>query len=172
MPLTPASWPQVRARSAMPEQDAFDTIRQHLARRAPGGETAEDASAVLPGSAWAAIGRGARGRCPACGKGRLFGRFLKPVAHCARCAEDWTPQQADDFPAYVSIFLTGHILAPLIIMMVKDAGLSVGTLVAIIVPLAIVMMIGLLQPAKGAIIAVQWWFGMHGFQRKRSDTSS
>jgi hypothetical protein len=30
-------------------------------------------------------------------------------------------------------------------------------------------MIGLLQPAKGAIIAVQWWFGMHGFRKERPD---
>jgi hypothetical protein len=28
-------------------------------------------------------------------------------------------------------------------------------------------MIGLLQPAKGAIIALQWWFGMHGFVKER-----
>ncbi|MBB3991623.1 hypothetical protein GGR19_003061 [Croceicoccus naphthovorans] len=26
-------------------------------------------------------------------------------------------------------------------------------------------MIGTLQPAKGAIIALQWWFEMHGFER-------
>jgi hypothetical protein len=29
-------------------------------------------------------------------------------------------------------------------------------------------MIGFLQPAKGAIIALQWWFGMHGFVKERS----
>jgi hypothetical protein len=26
------------------------------------------------------------------------------------------------------------------------------------------MLFALLQPAKGAIIALQWWIGMHGFQ--------
>lgn len=105
-----------------------------------------------------------RGRCPRCGEDSFFPRFLKPVSRCGRCGQDWTHQQADDFPAYVSIFLTGHLLAPLIIALVKDAGLSVGTLTAIILPLAIIMMIGLLQPAKGGIIAIQWWFSMHGFK--------
>src|SRR3546814_20437593 len=89
---------------------------------------------------------------------------------------DWSSEvcssdlQADDFPAYVSIFLTGHIFAPLIIAIVKDADVFVGALVAIIVPVAMVLMINPLQPAKGAIIAGQWWFGMHGFQpRRRSE---
>lgn len=97
----------------------------------------------------------------------MFHRFLKPVLLCMSCGQDWSHQQADDFPAYVSIFLTGHILAPIIIALVKDADLSAGTLAAIIMPVAIVMMIALLQPAKGAIIAIQWWFGMHGFKRER-----
>ena len=35
---------------------------------------------------------------------------------------------------------------------------------AICLTLASVMMIGLLQPAKGGVIALQWWHGMHGFK--------
>ena len=58
-------------------------------------------------------------------------------------------------------------MAPLIIALVRDTGLSVPALMAIILPLATAMMIGLLQPAKGAIIALQWWFGMHGFKKER-----
>lgn len=150
----------------MPEPDAFDALRHRLSRTQVPAEPAEQADPVRPGSAWAAIGRGLLGRCPSCGKGKLFRRFLKPVAACPTCHEDWSPQQADDFPAYVSILLTGHILAPLIIALVKDSGLSVTALMVIVVPLAIAMMVGMLQPAKGAIIAVQWWFGMHGFPRR------
>ncbi|WP_428981682.1 DUF983 domain-containing protein [Novosphingobium album (ex Liu et al. 2023)] len=122
---------------------------------------------ALPSSGLEAMVRGARGRCPRCKEAKLFLRFLKPRAHCPRCGQDWTHQQADDFPAYVSILITGHLMAPLIIALVRDAGLSVAAMVAIIVPLAMALMIGLLQPAKGAIIALQWWFGMHGFVRER-----
>lgn len=94
-------------------------------------------------------------------------RFLKPIHLCHKCGQDWTHQQADDFPAYVSIFVTGHLMAPLIIMLTRDADLSVPAMLAVILPLALVLMIGLLQPAKGAIIALQWWFGMHGFRKER-----
>lgn len=127
------------------------------------GETAGTVSVSL--SALEAVRRGALGRCPRCGVARLFPKFLKPIARCDTCGQDWTPQQADDFPAYVAIFVTGHLLAPLIIVLVKDANLSVGVLTAVILPFAIVMMMALIQPAKGAIIAIQWWFSMHGFER-------
>ena len=59
-------------------------------------------------------------------------------------------------------------MAPLIIALTLDTELSVSALMALILPLAIVLMIGLLQPAKGGIISLQWWFGMHGFKRERS----
>lgn len=127
----------------------------------------EDACPALPAKGREAIVRGILGRCPRCNEARLFARFLKPVAHCPHCAQDWTRQQADDFPAYVSIFLTGHIMAPVIIALVQETALSLPALAAIIVPLMLALMIGLLQPAKGAIIALQWWFGMHGFQKER-----
>ncbi|AMG73005.1 uncharacterized protein (DUF983 family) [Hephaestia caeni] len=122
---------------------------------------------VLPVTGWAAILRGLRGRCPRCGEARLFMRFLKPIPHCPQCGQDWTHQQADDFPAYVSIFVTGHLMAPLIIAVTSRAEMSVPMLMAILLPLALLLMVGLLQPAKGAIIALQWWFGMHGFRRER-----
>ena len=121
----------------------------------------------LPSTSWAALMRGLRGRCPRCGVARLFARVLKPVARCALCDQDWTLQQADDFPAYVSIFVTGHVMAPIVIGLTGVEGLSTLALVSIILPLTFVLTIGLIQPAKGAIIALQWWFGMHGFKQER-----
>jgi len=126
---------------------------------------------ALPVTGWEATMRGLRGRCPRCGDEKLFSRFLKPVPHCARCGQDWSHQQTDDFPAYVSIFLTGHLLAPVIIALAHDAQLSVPMLLAIIMPLSLTLMIGLLQPAKGGIMALQWWLGIHGFQRERPETT-
>lgn len=123
---------------------------------------------LLPESGWGAIYRGVRGRCPRCGDATLFCAFLKPVGHCPACKQDWTRQQADDFPAYVAIFLTGHIMAPVIIALVQETELSLPALAAIIVPLMLGLMVLFLQPAKGAIIALQWWFGMHGFEKERS----
>lgn len=86
----------------------------------------------LPGSAAQAALRGARNRCPSCGQNTLFLKFLKPVSRCRSCDQDWTHQQADDFPAYLAILLTGHILAPLIIALVNHTSLPVwGLMIAV-----------------------------------------
>ena len=117
----------------------------------------------LPATLSAAIWRGAKGECPRCGKTKLFARFLKPVPDCASCHQDWTLHQADDFPPYISIFLTGHILAPAFIA-IGTSDLPLGAMIGITMALASVMLLAFLQPAKGATIALQWWLGMHGFK--------
>jgi uncharacterized protein (DUF983 family) len=114
-------------------------------------------TATLPRTFWEALLRGLRFRCPRCGGSGLFRNRPLP------------PQQADDFPAYLSIFVTGHLLAPVIIMLALDYALSTLQMMAIILPTATIMIIAMLQPAKGAVIAAQWWNGMHGFLRERAD---
>lgn len=134
----------------------------------PANEPAAAAGKVaLPELGWSAMLRGLVGRCPRCNQAKLFGRFLKPIHRCPYCGQDWSHQRADDFPAYVSILVTGHLMAPLIITLTQYTELSMAEMAAIVVPLALVLLIGLLQPAKGAIIALQWWFGIHGFVKER-----
>lgn len=122
---------------------------------------------MIPATFVQAAARGIRGKCPRCGEGRLFRKWLKPRDHCPVCTLDLTPQRADDFPAYIAILVTGHLMAPLIIMLSLDFELGPLAMVSILIPLALVMMLGMLQPAKGAVIAAQWWFGLHGFVRER-----
>ena len=117
----------------------------------------------LPATLMQAMLRGARFRCLRCEEKGLFARYLKPAPSCSHCGQDWTLHQADDFPPYVSMFVTGHLMAPVIIEVGKSS-LSLGAQLAIAFGVGSVLMIGLLQPAKGAIIALQWWMGMHDFR--------
>lgn len=118
----------------------------------------------LPQTLSRAALRGIKGQCPRCGQARLFGKYLKPVSQCPSCHQDWTLHQADDFPPYVSIILTGHLIAPVLIAIGGTAALTMGGKIALAMVLAGALMLALLQPAKGAIIALQWWMGMHGFR--------
>ncbi|WP_082992611.1 DUF983 domain-containing protein [Erythrobacter sp. QSSC1-22B] len=111
--------------------------------------------------------RGLRGDCPRCSEAKLFRKWLKPVDHCLACRQDWSFERADDFPAYISIFVTGHVMAPLIIALIGEFGMSTWATLAVILPLAMIMMLGLLQPAKGAVLATMWWSGMGTFARER-----
>jgi uncharacterized protein (DUF983 family) len=54
--------------------------------------------------------RGARHRCPACGEGRLFWRYLKVEPSCDACATNLAQFRADDGPAYLTIILVGHLM--------------------------------------------------------------
>lgn len=123
--------------------------------------------ASLPHNFIEAALRGGLGKCPRCGEAQLFRKWLKPIEHCPACRQDWTLQHADDFPAYISIFLTGHITVPLLVTLVLEYDLSTPAAAAIIVPLSAALMLALIQPAKGAVIAAQWWLGLGEFRKER-----
>nr|AGU09944.1 Protein of unknown function DUF983 [uncultured organism] len=110
-----------------------------------------------------ALLRGLAGLCPACGKARLFGRFLKPVAECPCCGQNWSGHSADDFPAYLVILVLGHVLLPIVIEVNYLITLSMDVQMILWPLLAGSLALLLIQPAKGAVIAVQWTRGMHGF---------
>lgn len=107
--------------------------------------------------------RGLLGRCPACGKGRLFRAFVKVADHCNACGEAFHHHRADDFPAYVVIVVVGHIVVPLAMIVEIAYQPSYWLHAAIWLPLVLALSIGLLQPVKGLIVALQWQMGMHGF---------
>jgi uncharacterized protein (DUF983 family) len=117
-----------------------------------------------------ALVRGVRGKCPRCGEAPLFLKWLKPVEHCAHCRQDWSLQQADDFPAYIGIFVVGHLLAPVVIAMISG-GMSAWLTLAILLPVAVVMLLAMLQPTKGAVIAFLWWRGIGAFKQERREDS-
>lgn len=117
----------------------------------------------LPAGWAGALTRGAKGRCPRCGEASLFRQWLKPVDRCGHCKEDWSVQQADDFPAYIGIFVVGHLLAPVVIAMIAG-GVSAWLTLAILLPVAVMMLLAMLQPVKGAVIAFLWWHGIGAFR--------
>ncbi|HEY4167022.1 MAG TPA: DUF983 domain-containing protein [Reyranella sp.] len=110
-----------------------------------------------------ALKRGFLGRCPNCGEGHLFRAFVKVADHCETCGEPFRYHRADDFPAYLVIVLVGHIIVPLA-MWVEIAYSPTYWLHAVLWgPLILGLALGLLQPIKGAVVALQWQTGMHGF---------
>jgi uncharacterized protein (DUF983 family) len=121
----------------------------------------------LPAGWLPALARGAKGRCPRCGTAALFRKWLKPVDTCPNCRCDWSVQQADDFPAYIGILVVGHLLAPVVITMIGSFGMSAWLTLAIILPLAVVMLLVTLQPVKGAVIGFLWWHGIGAFRQER-----
>ncbi len=115
-----------------------------------------------------AMWRGFRLRCPNCGRGWLFGRFLKVLDHCPECGEELFHHRADDFPAYLVIVIVGHVIVPAILAVEIAYRPPYWVHFSLWVPLTIVGALGLLQPVKGAIVGLQWQLGMHGFEPARN----
>jgi len=111
--------------------------------------------------------RGFRMRCPHCGQGTLFGRFLKVAGHCPKCAEELLHHRADDFPAYVVIAAVGHVIVPAILAVETAYAPALWLQLLIWLPVTTLSALALLQPTKGAIVGLQWQLGMHGFETSK-----
>jgi uncharacterized protein (DUF983 family) len=125
--------------------------------------TRGDAAAAEPRPVWPAIKRGFLGRCPRCGEGRLFARFLKTVDTCAVCDEELNHHRADDLPPYLTIVVVGHIIVPLVLWVEKTWHPDVWLQLSAWIPLTLVLTFSLIQPIKGAVVGLQWANRMHGF---------
>ncbi|MGA8193329.1 MAG: DUF983 domain-containing protein [Acetobacteraceae bacterium] len=106
------------------------------------------------------MGRGLMGRCPACGKGRLFDGFLRVVPICPNCHAPLGLARADDAPPYFTILIVGHIVIPAILIMQKMSDPPTWLLSVIFVPLTIILALGLLRPVKGATVGLMLTFNM------------
>ncbi|MEO3999808.1 DUF983 domain-containing protein [Mesorhizobium sp. CAU 1732] len=107
--------------------------------------------------------RGFMCRCPHCDKGRLFSAFLKVADRCDSCGEEFHHHRADDLPAYLVIFIVGHIVVGAFMGVERMVDLSTWQHLAIWAPLTLISTIALLQPVKGAVVGLQWSLRMHGF---------
>jgi uncharacterized protein (DUF983 family) len=100
--------------------------------------------------------RGALQRCPACGRGHLFGAYLKQVDRCADCGEDFAHIRADDGPAWLTVMVVGHIVVALMLMANAVLFMPLWISLTGFISLAGVLVLGLLQRAKGIFIGMIW----------------
>lgn len=110
-----------------------------------------------------ALQRGWRRSCPNCGAGAMLSGYLSVREACPVCSEVLKHHRADDGPAYLTILIVGHIMAPLLLWsfvsyrpdpLLLATVFSVGT---------IALSLYLLPRLKGAMIGLQWAKRMHGF---------
>lgn len=93
----------------------------------------------------------------------MLSGYLKVNDRCSACGEELHHHRADDGPAYLTILVVGHVMAPLILLaftrwrpdpLVLAGAFSAGT---------IALSLFLLPRLKGALIGIQWAKRMHGF---------
>ena len=112
---------------------------------------------------WQAMKRGFLGRCPQCGEGRMFARFLRTAERCDACGEEFHHHRADDLPAYLVVVVVGHVIVGAFMGVEATSTLSTWQHLAIWVPITIISALALLQPTKGAVVGLHWALRLHGF---------
>lgn len=110
-----------------------------------------------------AMARGFIGRCPHCGEGRVFGKFLKVAPECGSCGLEMHHHRADDLPPYVVIFLVGHLVGYVILEMETNYDVPLAFQLTFWPLFTLGLSLGLLQPVKGAVVGLQYALGMDGF---------
>lgn len=101
-----------------------------------------------------ALLRGLRGRCAACGKGRLLRNYIAPNATCNVCGEDLSRYQAADFAPYLVTFLVGLIFTPLTLVLTANG--ANDFVLPLVLSAAGACAVLLLPPIKGAALALLW----------------
>ncbi len=103
-----------------------------------------------------ALRAGLLGRCPRCGKGRLFSGFLTTAPKCSHCGLNYEFADSGDGPAIFIMLIVGFVLV--------GGALAVEILyrppywvhAALWAPLAILLPLLLLRPFKATLIAQQY----------------
>jgi uncharacterized protein (DUF983 family) len=107
--------------------------------------------------------RGMLGRCPNCGRGRLFRAYLKVADHCEVCGEAFHHHRADDAPPYFTMVIVGHIVIAAVLAVEVAYHPAIWVHLALWLPLTVLLSVALLPLVKGAIVGMQWATRMHGF---------
>jgi uncharacterized protein (DUF983 family) len=113
-----------------------------------------------------AVFRGWRRKCPNCGTGPLMRGYLSVNASCPVCREDLSHHRADDGPAYLTILIVGHLMAPLLLVTFRIWRPEPLILFTVFAVGCVALSLYLLPRFKGAIVGLQWARRMHGFAQK------
>ena len=115
-----------------------------------------DSQTQLQRRKWPILKRGLRGQCPNCGQAKLFRAYLKQVESCLSCGENWGAVRADDGPAWASVLVTGHVLAPFFYFIIFKTSLPDWAATSLLVGLGVVICLAILPAMKGLFIALIW----------------
>lgn len=108
--------------------------------------------------------RGWRRRCPKCGSGPMMRSYLQVRDSCPVCNEPLSGHRADDGPAYLTILIVGHLMAPVLHWYFVTFRPEPLNIVAIFSVGCVALSLYLLPRLKGAMIGYQWARRMYGFR--------
>lgn len=102
------------------------------------------------------VARGAACRCPACGRGRSLSGYLRVAEACSVCGARFSHLRPDDAAAWLTISVVGLLVFPALMIAEMVWHPPVPLTIAVALAAATALVLALLRPAKGLILAVLW----------------
>ena len=100
--------------------------------------------------------QGVKGRCPRCNEATIFRSYLKLVEHCPVCDLDYEPFDQGDGPAFFVMFFVGSLATPLALWVRSLWPMPLWAFMVLITILIMGLILALLPPAKGILVALQF----------------
>lgn len=100
--------------------------------------------------------RGFLGKCPECGKGKLFQKYTTPNIECNECKLQFDPLRADDGPAWATILITGHLAMPFTFFLFDIGIEEVWLITTLSILLIVALSLIILPRAKGMFMTMIW----------------
>lgn len=107
---------------------------------------------------------GLKGRCPRCGEGQLFQGYLKVRPRCEACGLDFSFADSADGPAVFIMLIAGFSVLGAALYVEIAYEPPIWLHLAIWLPLAVAVCLGLLRPMKGLAVSLQF---VHSAQEGR-----
>ena len=95
-------------------------------------------------------------RCPRCGRGKLYGGYLKIAESCNVCHLNLAEADSGDGPAVFLIFILGAIAVPLAFLLQFKLELPEWLTMSILTAVVLGGALLLLRPAKAIMVALQY----------------
>lgn len=110
------------------------------------------------GGVGAVVRRGLLGRCPRCGRGRLFNGVLEIADGCTVCGLKFFGHDAGDGPAVAGIFILGFAVVGLAIWVEFRFFPPLWLHAVLWTPVIVGGAVALLRPLKGMTVALQYHY--------------
>ena len=103
-----------------------------------------------------AVRRSLAGRCPRCGKGKLFASPVAFAPACPVCGLDYAAFDVGDGAASFLILAVGAIITGLALWLELSVEPPWWVHVMLWLPLTLILSVGLMRLAKGALLALEY----------------
>jgi len=110
--------------------------------------------------------RGLQKKCPNCGVGKIYDRYLKPTTNCNHCGEQLSEIRTDDFAPWLTILVLGHILVPALLHVERNITPPLWVHAVIWLPLATIGVLALLPYSKGVCLGLMWALRLKGDEQQ------